>query len=173
MVEAQERQPSDPSKILIVTGGSRGIGAAIPCRRSARLCSVRQYLERGREAEGVVRAIESAGGRAIAVQADVGSEPDVVRLFGTADVQLGRVSANMRWIRVAYTQSRRICRTMVAALFTSAAEKHAAIIPRKFVLAAPARSKAFDSGVCKCFRLRVLYFSSIFPFRLNDGGQYR
>ena len=28
MVEAQERQPSDPSKILIVTGGSRGIGAA-------------------------------------------------------------------------------------------------------------------------------------------------
>jgi len=94
MVEAQERQRSDPSKILIVTGGSRGIGAAtslVAAQRAYAVCV--NYLERGREAEDIVRAIESAGGRAIAVQADVGSEPDVVRLFETVDVQLGRVSA--------------------------------------------------------------------------------
>jgi NAD(P)-dependent dehydrogenase (short-subunit alcohol dehydrogenase family) len=88
---AQERQPGDPSKILIVTGGRRGIGAAtsvVAAQRGYAVCV--NYLERGPEAEDVVRAIESAAGRAIAVQADVGSEPDVVRLFETVDVQLIR-----------------------------------------------------------------------------------
>jgi NAD(P)-dependent dehydrogenase (short-subunit alcohol dehydrogenase family) len=51
------------------------------------------YLHGDREAREVVRAIEHAGGRAIAIQADVSSESDVMRLFETVDLQLGRVTA--------------------------------------------------------------------------------
>jgi len=78
----------------LITGAGRGIGAA-----TARLAAQRGYAVcvnylRDREAAGaVVRDIETAGGRAIAVQADVTLEPDVVRLFETVDRELGRVTA--------------------------------------------------------------------------------
>jgi NAD(P)-dependent dehydrogenase (short-subunit alcohol dehydrogenase family) len=51
------------------------------------------YLRQEREAREVVSAIEQEGGRAIAVQADVSNESDVMRLFETVDLQLGRVTA--------------------------------------------------------------------------------
>jgi NAD(P)-dependent dehydrogenase (short-subunit alcohol dehydrogenase family) len=81
-------------KILIVTGGSRGIGAA-----TSRLAAEHGYavavnfLTNHEAADQVVRAIEQGGGTAIAVQADVGSERDVCRLFETVDTQLGRIAA--------------------------------------------------------------------------------
>ncbi len=81
-------------QILIVTGGSRGIGAA-----TARLAGTRGYAvcvnyhQNQAAADTVVRDIERAGGRAIAVAADVAREADVVRLFQTVDEQLGRVTA--------------------------------------------------------------------------------
>ena len=81
-------------KILIVTGGGRGIGAA-----TARLAASRGYAvcvnyQRNRDAaEKVVADIARAGGKAIAVAADVSSETDVVRLFKTVDQSLGRVTA--------------------------------------------------------------------------------
>lgn len=77
-------------KILIVTGGSRGIGAA-----TSRLAAEQGYavavnfLSNHEAANEVVRAIEEAGGTALAVQADVGSERDVCRLFETVDKHLG------------------------------------------------------------------------------------
>ena len=77
------------SKVLVVTGGSRGIGAA-----TARLAAERGYAvcisyTRNREAaETLARQI-----KAIAVQGDVAAEADVVRLFKTVDEKLGRVSA--------------------------------------------------------------------------------
>lgn len=80
--------------VLIVTGGSAGIGAA-----TARLAGQRGYAVvvnylHGREAaENIARAIRDSGGDAIAVQADVSSEEDVVRLFETTDRELGRVTA--------------------------------------------------------------------------------
>ena len=80
-------------KILIVTGGGRGIGAA-----TARLAASRGYAvcvnyQRNRDAaEKVVADIARAGGKAIAVAADVSSDPDVVRLFKTVDQSLGRVT---------------------------------------------------------------------------------
>lgn len=82
------------SKILIVTGGSRGIGAA-----TARLAAARgyavciSYLNNQPAADEAVASIEQAGGRALAVQADVAQEADVLRLFEAVDRQFGRVTA--------------------------------------------------------------------------------
>ena len=77
--------------VMIVTGGSRGIGAA-----TARLAATRGYAvcvnyrkERG-AAEALARELD---GKAIAVAADVAEEADVVRLFETVDRSLGPVTA--------------------------------------------------------------------------------
>lgn len=94
MGAAREEPPTNHPRVLIVTGGSRGIGAAtvlLAAQRGYAVCA--NYLRRNEEAESVVRAIEQGKGRAIAVKADVSLEPDVVRLFETADRELGRVSA--------------------------------------------------------------------------------
>ena len=82
------------NKIMIVTGGSRGIGAAtalLAAQRGYAVCV--NYLRNHRAAEEIVRSIERTGRPAIAVAADIASEPDVVRLFETVDRELGRVSA--------------------------------------------------------------------------------
>lgn len=81
-------------KVLIVTGGSRGIGAA-----TARLAGARgyavcvNYRARKDEAERVVADIRHRGGEAIAVQADTASEADVARLFDVVDRELGPLDA--------------------------------------------------------------------------------
>jgi NAD(P)-dependent dehydrogenase (short-subunit alcohol dehydrogenase family) len=81
-------------RIILVTGGSRGIGAA-----TAQLAAVQgyavciSYLQRAEAAEHVVSAIRNSGGEAIAVQADVAVEADVVRLFETLDRSYGRLTA--------------------------------------------------------------------------------
>ena len=80
--------------ILLVTGGSRGIGAA-----TARLAAARgyavclSYRSNAAAAAAVVADIERAGGKAIAVAADVAQEADVLRLFETVDARLGRLTA--------------------------------------------------------------------------------
>lgn len=82
------------SPVLIVTGGSRGIGAAtslLAARRGYAVCV--NYLENKSAADSVASTITREGGRAVAVQADVSSEPDVVRLFETVDSELGPLSA--------------------------------------------------------------------------------
>jgi NAD(P)-dependent dehydrogenase (short-subunit alcohol dehydrogenase family) len=94
MAAGREENLSDHSQVLIVTGGSRGIGAAtvlLAARRGYAVCV--NYLRGAAEAENVVRTIEREGGRAIAVQADISSEPDVLRLFETSDRELGRLTA--------------------------------------------------------------------------------
>ena len=79
--------------VVLITGGSRGIGAA-----TARLAAERgyrvgvNYHRDAGAAEAVVREIEQAGGRALAVQADVGREEDVERLFDEVRGALGPVT---------------------------------------------------------------------------------
>ncbi|WP_106475913.1 glucose 1-dehydrogenase [Phytohalomonas tamaricis] len=80
------------SKVMIITGGSRGIGAATALRAAQKGYAVAvNYRANSAAADQVVQNIESSGGRAIAVQADMAVESDIVRLFETVDRELGRV----------------------------------------------------------------------------------
>lgn len=79
---------------LIVTGGSRGIGAAVARLAGARGYAVAvNYARDAAAAAAVVAAITAGGGRAVAVQGDVAAEADVLRLFAEAERQLGPVAA--------------------------------------------------------------------------------
>ena len=82
------------SNVLIVTGGGRGIGAATARLAAARGFAVAvNYRSDAKAASQVVSDIEAAGGRAIAIPADVALEADVVRLFQECDRALGTLSA--------------------------------------------------------------------------------
>lgn len=79
--------------VMIVTGGSRGIGAATAAMAASQGYDVCvNYVRDAAAAERVVENVRAAGRRAIAVQADVGKETDIERLFKTVDQELGRVS---------------------------------------------------------------------------------
>jgi NAD(P)-dependent dehydrogenase (short-subunit alcohol dehydrogenase family) len=81
-------------EVVIVTGASRGIGAAtarLAGRRGYRVCV--NYVRNRAAAQAVVDAIEAAGGRAIAVAADVAIEEDVKRLFDTCAQTFGALTA--------------------------------------------------------------------------------
>jgi NAD(P)-dependent dehydrogenase (short-subunit alcohol dehydrogenase family) len=95
------------SEVMIVTGGSRGIGAA-----TARIAAVRgydvcvNYRQDAAAAASVVADIEKAGGRAIAVAGDMSSEKDVVNLFETSDAQLGPLKVLINNAGIVGAQSR-------------------------------------------------------------------
>jgi NAD(P)-dependent dehydrogenase (short-subunit alcohol dehydrogenase family) len=95
------------TKVLIVTGGSRGIGAAtaiLAAERGYAVCV--NYKKNQTAADAVVAAIRAKGGTALAVGADVASEPDVVRLFETADAALGPLGALVNNAGILETQTR-------------------------------------------------------------------
>lgn len=82
------------SGIVVVTGASRGIGAAtarLGGRRGHAVCV--NYMHGREEAETVARHIREAGGRAIAVRADTSVEADVERMFADVDDAFGAVTA--------------------------------------------------------------------------------
>jgi NAD(P)-dependent dehydrogenase (short-subunit alcohol dehydrogenase family) len=94
-------------KIVIITGGSRGIGAAtarLAANAGYAVCV--NYLRNEDAAKSVVRDIVSAGGTAIAVRADVSVEADVVRLFKTVDDSLGPVTALVNNVGIVEQQMR-------------------------------------------------------------------
>lgn len=78
------------ANVLLITGASRGIGAATAHLAAQRGYAVCVNFRKNREAaETVVKYIEANGGRAVAVAADVSNEEEVVRLFETCDRTLG------------------------------------------------------------------------------------
>jgi NAD(P)-dependent dehydrogenase (short-subunit alcohol dehydrogenase family) len=82
------------SGVLLVTGGSRGIGAAtarLAARRGYSVCV--NYVRNAAAATAVVDLIRDEGGRAVAVRADVSCEPEVRRLFEEIDATLGPLTA--------------------------------------------------------------------------------
>ncbi len=84
----------DKQPIMLITGGSRGIGAATALLAAERGWQVAiSYLGNASAADAVVAQIRNNGGNALAVQADVGVDEDVQRLFKTVDDKLGRLSS--------------------------------------------------------------------------------
>jgi NAD(P)-dependent dehydrogenase (short-subunit alcohol dehydrogenase family) len=82
------------SGVLLITGGSRGIGAATARLAAARGYAVAiNYRAEAEKAVALVGEIEAAGGRAVAVQADVSRQDEVERLFREIDERLGRATA--------------------------------------------------------------------------------
>lgn len=80
--------------VAVVTGGSRGIGAATAKLAAARGYRVAvNYNQAPEAAAAVVREIAAAGGRALAIGGDIGQEADVIRLFETAARELGPITA--------------------------------------------------------------------------------
>ena len=80
-------------KVMLITGGSRGIGAAIAELAAAvgyAICF--SYKSNQAAADDVVARIVGNGGQALAVQADVASEDDVLRLFEAVDRRFGALS---------------------------------------------------------------------------------
>ncbi len=94
-------------KVLVITGGSRGIGAATARLGAASGYAVCiNYRHNDAAALAVVEEIARAGGEAIAVAGDVGSEADVVRLFDEVDEKLGPVTALVNNAGILETQMR-------------------------------------------------------------------
>ncbi len=82
------------SKVLLVTGGSRGIGAATALLAAQQGYAVAvNYADNSLAADEVVRQIRLGGGTAITVKADVAVEADVLAMFKKIDAKLGRLTA--------------------------------------------------------------------------------
>ena len=81
------------NKVLLVTGGSRGIGAATALLAAQQGWAVAvNYTANSLAADEVVRQIRASGGQAMSVQADVADEAQVLRMFEHIDAKLGRLS---------------------------------------------------------------------------------
>lgn len=79
-------------RIALVTGGSRGIGAAIVRRLARDGCAVAiNYASRAAEADALAGEIRAAGGRAIVVRADVSQAAEVRAMFDRVESELGRI----------------------------------------------------------------------------------
>ena len=95
------------NKVLLVTGGGRGIGAAtarLAAQRGYSVCV--NYKRREDDARRVAAEIEAGGGRAFAIEADISVDEEVVRMFEACDRQLGVLSALVNNAGVLESQSR-------------------------------------------------------------------
>lgn len=120
-------------KVILITGGGRGIGAAcavLAATRGYTVCI--NYLSNESAANDVIAAIERSGGTGLAIQGDVSQEADVVRVFAQIDERFGRLDALVNNAGILATQMRieqmdaarinRILATNVTASFMCARE---------------------------------------------------
>jgi NAD(P)-dependent dehydrogenase (short-subunit alcohol dehydrogenase family) len=93
--------------VMLITGASRGIGAATAVLAASRGYAVCvNYLQNQTAADDVVRRIVDGGGRAVATQGDVAEEADVARLFETCDREFGTLTALVNNAGILDMQSR-------------------------------------------------------------------
>jgi NAD(P)-dependent dehydrogenase (short-subunit alcohol dehydrogenase family) len=98
---------TQPAPVILITGGSRGMGAA-----TARLAASRgydvvlSYVTNGAAAEAVVADVHKLGRRALAVQADSADPDQVARMFGALDDSFGRIDVLVNNAAILQRQSR-------------------------------------------------------------------
>ncbi len=93
--------------VIVITGGSRGIGAAtalLAAKQGYAICI--NYLKNDEAANALVSSIKAADGKAIAVKADVANEAEVVSLFERIDKEFGAVTALVNNVGILETQMR-------------------------------------------------------------------
>ncbi|HHF0554106.1 TPA: glucose 1-dehydrogenase [Vibrio antiquarius] len=94
------------NKVVIVTGASRGIGAATAKKMAEQGYAVCvNYRAQSEAAHQVVRDIQANGGKALAVQADVSDEQQVLNLFDATENALGSVTHLVNNVGILFTQS--------------------------------------------------------------------
>ncbi|KQW54643.1 SDR family oxidoreductase [Variovorax sp. Root411] len=94
-------------QVLLITGGGRGIGAATAVLAAQRGYAVAvNYASNSLAADEVVRTIRAGGGTAMAVQADVGDEAQVLAMFQKVDARFGRLTALVNNAGVVDVQAR-------------------------------------------------------------------
>lgn len=95
------------NKIILITGASRGIGAAtaiLASKQGYAVCV--NYLKNKTAAMEIVDAINQSGGKAMAYQADISSEKEVIAMFESIDNDFGRLTALVNNAGILETQSR-------------------------------------------------------------------
>lgn len=103
--------------VIVITGSSRGIGAATAClaaRQGYDVCV--NYVRDAAAAEEVVTKVRAAGRRSIAVQANVANEEEIERLFQSVDRELGRVTVLVNNAAVVGQSRRRVENMRAAAI---------------------------------------------------------
>ena len=109
-------------KIILITGGSRGIGAAIALRAAdAGYAVCISFLNHQAAADALVASITDKGGTAIAMRADVALDADVVRLFKQVDESFGPITALVNNAGILEQQSRvdEMTTERIARIFTT------------------------------------------------------
>jgi NAD(P)-dependent dehydrogenase (short-subunit alcohol dehydrogenase family) len=152
-------------RVVIVTGASRGIGAAI-ARLAARegAAVAVNYLRGEAGAQQVVADIAAAGGKAIAVQGDVAREDDVLRLFQTVDRDLGPVEGLVNNAGITEGMSRIIDVTAEQVNRVMTANVTGSFLCAREALRRMARSRGGVGGV-------IVNMSSI-AARIGGGGEW-
>lgn len=108
------------NKVVVITGGSRGIGAATALLSAKSGYSVAvNYLENDQRAQQIIDQIKSRGGSAMAIKADVADEKQVVEMFQIVDQELGPLDAlvNNAGILAPISQVQNIDATRIRKLF--------------------------------------------------------
>lgn len=142
---------STAARVAIVTGGSRGIGSAVSRRLAADgYAVVVNYAGNVNAADETVASIAAAGGRAIAVQADVADETEVTALFDRAEAEFGGVD-------VVINSAGRMALSTIADLdLHELDELHRTNIRGTFVVAQQAARRLREGGAFVAFSTTVV-----------------